>query len=144
MVVKAAEYLENEPSDAQLRRAERQRNYLKTPAGRAANRRARLAYRYGITAEQYALMEEQQEGRCYFCGFNETVTHHASGKVMNLAVEHDHTCDQGHDPKNGCPFCIRGLACYNCNIFIERAERSLILHPRIEDLLARRPLLSID
>ena len=144
MAAKQREYMEDEPGEVKLRRAERQRAYAKTPTGREVNRRARLAYRYGITEAQYKALWKQQDGRCYFCGFEEKVTHHATGKVMLLAVEHYHECDQGHDPKNACPHCVRGLACYNCNIFIARAEQSPVLRPRIGDLLARRPLLGIS
>jgi Recombination endonuclease VII len=143
MVVKATEYLKREPTPVQQRRNTRQKTYQQTEAGKDVGRRAKIKYRYGITADQYDLLHEQQGGCCYFCGFIETVIHHATHEVMRLSVDHDHTCDQGHDPKRGCPACIRGLACYNCNIFIERAERSTLLRPRIEDLLARRPLQAV-
>jgi hypothetical protein len=142
MVVKAAEYLEHEPDEARLRRAERQRAYLKTEPGRAANRRARLKYRYGITEEQYLWLLEQQDGACFLCGNGETVPHHASGDLMRLGVEHAHDCDQGHDPEKGCPACVRSLACYNCNVFMGRVERSPRLAARFADYLVRRPLLS--
>ena len=144
MVAKQREYMEDEPDEVRLRRAERQRAYAKTSAGREVNRRARLAYRYGITETQYRALWEQQGGRCYFCGFEERVTHHATGKVMQLAVDHDHECGQGHDHRKACAHCVRGLACYNCNIFIARAERSPVLRPRLDDLLTRRPLLDIS
>jgi hypothetical protein len=142
MVAKAEEYLKHEPTEAQQRRNERTKAYQKTETGKDSSRRAKLKWQYGITEDQYAWLLEQQDGLCYFCGFEETVIHHASGQVMRLGVEHSHACDQGHDPKKACPSCLRGLACYNCNIFIERAERSPVLRPRIEDLLARRPLLT--
>jgi hypothetical protein len=141
MVVKATAYLRHEPTQTQQRRNAQQKTYQQTERGKIVGRNAKIKYRYGITAGQYDGLYEQQDGRCYFCGFAETVRHHATSEVMRLGVDHDHACDQGHDEKRGCLFCVRGLACYNCNIFIERAERSAILRPRIEDLLARRPLL---
>jgi hypothetical protein len=140
MVVKALEYAKREPTEVQQRRNAQQKTYQQTEAGRDVARRARIKYRYGITAEQYDWLWDKQEGKCYFCGFEETVVHHASKTLMNLGVDHDHACDQGHAPERGCPACVRGLACYNCNIFIERVERSPVLRPRVEDLLARRPL----
>jgi hypothetical protein len=140
MVAKMADYLKHEPTAAQERRNNRQKDYQKTEAGKDVNRRARLKYRYGITGEQYDWLAEQQDWLCYFCGFEETVIHHATKEVMLLGVDHAHGCDQGHDPAKGCPVCVRGLACYNCNIFIARAERSPVLRTRVLDLLARRPL----
>jgi hypothetical protein len=140
MVVKATEYLQREPTRVQQRRNTQQKDYQQTDRGKEVGRNAKIKYRYGITAREYDWLEALQEERCYFCGFEETVVHHASGKVMRLGVDHDHACEQGHDPKRGCPLCIRGLACYNCNIFIARAELSPVLSPRIADLLARRPL----
>lgn len=142
MVVKAVAYVKSQPDPAKRRHKDRIALYQQTDAGKVAFRKSRMKYRYGITPGQYDWLLSEQEGLCYFCGFEETVIHHASGKVMRLAVEHDHMCKEGHDPKKGCLACIRGLACYNCNIFIQRAERSLLLRPRIEDLLARRPLLN--
>lgn len=142
MVVKATEYLKSEPTEVQQRRNARQKKYQQTEDGKVVNWRAKLKYRFGITADQYLWLWEQQDGLCYFCGFEETVIHHGSGEVMRLGVDHDHECDQGHDPKKACVLCVRGLACYNCNIFIERARRSAVLYPRIKDLLARRPLAS--
>jgi recombination endonuclease VII len=143
MVAKASAYAKAQPDPAKRRRTDQQRVYQQTDAGKETCRKSKIKYRYGITAGQYDWLLAQQEGLCYFCGFNETVVHHATHEVMRLGVEHDHACDQGHDPKRGCPACIRGLACYNCNIFIERAERSTLLRPRIEDLLARRPLQAV-
>lgn len=141
LVAKATEYLKTEPTEVQQRRNDRQAAYQRTVVGKDVRRRARIKHRYGITAEEYDQLHEQQDGRCYFCGFGETVIHHATGEVMRLGVDHAHACGQGHDPKKGCRSCVRGLACYNCNIFIARAERSDILRPRVADLLARRPLL---
>jgi len=143
MTAKTTEYLKHEPTEVQQRRNVAQAAYQQTPIGRDVNRRARLKYRYGITAEQYDFMLAQQEGLCYFCRLPETVIHHGSKEIMNLGVDHDHQCDQGHDPKKACEYCVRGLACYNCNIFIARVEKSTILRPRLADLLACRPLLEV-
>lgn len=142
LVVKATAYAQQQPDPVKQRRNARQKVYQQTDVGKENNRRAKIKFRYGVSVVQYDWLWDQQGGLCYFCGFGETVIHHASGEVMRLGVEHSHSCAQDHEPKRGCVSCVRGLACYNCNIFIERAERSEILRPRIADLLARRPLLA--
>lgn len=142
MVVKATAYVASQPDPVKQRRNARQAVYQQTENGKDKNRRAKLKWRYGITADQYDWMHRQQEGTCYVCGLVETVPHPETGKLKRLGVDHDHACDRGHDPKRGCTFCVRGLACYNCNIFMARVERSVLLRPRFEDLLARRPLLA--
>ena len=143
IVVKVAAYVKAQPDPAKQRRNERTAVYQRTEAGKESVRKAKLRYRYGITPAQYDGLLAEQEGLCYICGFPETVKHHASGTLMRLGVEHDHVCDQGHAPEKACPACVRGLACYNCNIWMARAERSTLLRPRIEDLLARRPLQAV-
>lgn len=71
---------------------------------------------YGITSEQYQTLYEAQGGVCGICRV-------ARGTVKRLAVDHDHQkardeCD--HDPKFGCPNCVRGLLCGPCNQMIGR------------------------
>lgn len=122
---------------------ERTLRYQRSAKGKINNRRKRLKHRYGITEEQYAWMLAEQGGVCILCGNEETVTHHATDKLMQLAVEHSHMCDQGHDPRKACIHCIRGLACYNCNVFMGRVERSPRLAARFTDYLVRRPLAPI-
>lgn len=71
---------------------------------------------YGITQEQYWALYEAQGGFCAICGW-------ATGKAKRLAVDHDHRIARevcGHDPKQGCPRCIRGLVCSPCNVMIGR------------------------
>jgi hypothetical protein len=142
---RVADYLATrEGAKVKRRRVERQSEYQRTDAGRAAAKRARLKYRYGITEEQYLWMYEQQDGVCILCGFPESVPHPASGTLKNLGVEHSHSCVMGHDPERACKHCIRGLACYNCNIYMARVERSPRLLGRFADYLVRRPLLHTD
>lgn len=69
---------------------------------------ARIEDTYGITAELYAALYEFQGGRCALCRW-------ATGKTRRLSVDHDHKCQVGHDPKMGCPECVRGLLCRPCN-----------------------------
>jgi hypothetical protein len=131
-----------EPSAVKQRRNQRQLAYQRTPDGRETARRARLKHRYGITEPQYDQLLSDQFGLCAVCGLEETVPHYATGEPKRLGVEHDHGCDQGHAPDKACPACIRSLACYNCNIYMARVERSDRLRPRFADYLERRPLLA--
>lgn len=143
MAAKQAEYMEDEPDEAALRRAERQRAYQKTSRGREAARKAKLKYHYGVTDEQYQYLESLEgPGICHVHLGPERMKR--GGKVIALGIEHAHDCDQGHDPKKGCPSCVRGLACYNCNGYIatvEATEPGSKLRDRFADYLARRPLL---
>lgn len=71
-----------------------------------------VARRYGITRDQYWELYAFQQGRCAICMI-------ATGKAKRLSVDHDHkVCTGSHDPKNGCPECIRGLLCSRCNAFL--------------------------
>lgn len=71
----------------------------------------RILATYGITPEQYWECWRYQAGKCAICC-------RATGRTRRLAVDHDHSCGEGHDPKTGCPKCVRGLCCQRCNRFI--------------------------
>lgn len=78
----------------------------------------RVELGYGITGEQYWALYKAQGGRCALC-------QRATGKTKRLAVDHDHAKARevcGHDPKIGCPNCVRGLLCGPCNT-------GLVIHP---------------
>ena len=87
---------------------------LATAAGRAAYQRAYRSVRskelsdkerertFGIDAERYAEMVEEQNGLCAICGRPERETR--NGKVKALAVDHCHETGR-----------IRGLLCVACN-----------------------------
>ena len=111
--------------------------YEQTPAGRSANRRARLKMRYGITQNQYDWLLDQQDHKCYLCDEPETLMHHATGMLRALAVDHDHRCCPGN---KACGRCVRGLLCYNCNRFMGRVDNSPRLSLRFKDYQDRRPL----
>jgi len=59
-------------------------------------------HNYGIAAEQYQALYEQQGGVCASCRHPEIRMY--KGKVRNLAVEHCHTTGR-----------VRGLLCHDCN-----------------------------
>lgn len=85
---------------------------------------------YQITQQEYVAIYEAQGGVCYVC-------RKATGKTKALAVDHDHKCTAGHDPKVGCRLCIRALLCSRCNRMIgfldvdalQRAIEVLLNHP---------------
>lgn len=67
---------------------------------------------FGITSEEYWEIYRLQGGKCAWC-------RRATGTGRKrLAVDHDHACPVGHDPKKGCRLCVRGLLCSTCNKFI--------------------------
>lgn len=75
----------------------------------------RIEGNFGIDGETYDLLYESQGGVCYGCG-------RAKGLKRRLCVDHDHECPAGHDPKMGCPLCIRALLCAYCNEVLGRLD----------------------
>lgn len=73
----------------------------KQPYTFRANRQ-HIVRTYGITIEQYDRMYEAQNGVCASCGLPETKIQY--GRVMMLAVDHDHETGR-----------VRGLLCADCN-----------------------------
>ena len=64
----------------------------------------RLKLRFNITLEQYNQILKDQDNKCAICKNPETIKSNYTGKIKNLAVDHDHKTGK-----------IRGLLCYNCN-----------------------------
>lgn len=62
------------------------------------NRRYLLKKKYGISADEYQQMFEEQHGRCAICG------KHQSEFYVALCVDHNHETGK-----------IRGLLCNRCN-----------------------------
>lgn len=60
-----------------------------------------------------------QDGVCGFCGKPETTVQ--NGKIVALAVDHDHSCCPG---KQSCGRCVRGLLCHLCNLAIGKTEET--------------------
>lgn len=69
--------------------------------------------KYGITPAQFKILMCAQNFGCAICGKPETKN--INGKVVELAVDHDHETKR-----------VRGLLCSNCNIalgsFLESKE----------------------
>lgn len=83
-----------------------------TPDQAASYDRAwNLDRKYGMTIGQYQTMLAEQGGVCACCKKAETHMHKKSGKLKDLAVDHDHASGR-----------VRGLLCFNCNQGIGRLQ----------------------
>ncbi|MBB3752441.1 hypothetical protein FHT44_004953 [Mycolicibacterium sp. BK634] len=80
---------------------------LKRAQRKSVTQEQRWLQVYGITAEEYWLIYEEQDGRCAIC-------RRATGASKMLSVDHDH--------KSGV---VRGLLCLGCN-------RNVLGHARDE------------
>ena len=69
-----------------------------------------LKHEYGLDVEEYDTMLMEQHGVCAICGEPESQSRH--GKILALAVDHDHTTGK-----------IRGLLCSRCNLMVGLMER---------------------
>jgi hypothetical protein len=87
---------------------------------------------YRITVEKYNEMLIQQGGVCAICGEPETVV--VRGRVINLAVDHDHSCCPG---KTSCGKCVRGLLCRRCNWILARWRDDMKLFEKAISYLRR-------
>lgn len=104
----------------------------KKKAASQATHGKRVEATYGITGEDYWALYEFQGGRCYICRW-------AQGKSKRLTVDHDHKCTVGHDPKTGCPECVRGLLCVFCNRLLGFARDSVEFFQRCIEYLQSPP-----
>lgn len=89
---------------------ERQKEYqarwnARFPDKRRAGDRRRNLKKFGLTVEEYSLMEEAQCGKCAICGVP------SEGKA--LAVDHNHETGK-----------VRGLLCGPCNMALGQLEPS--------------------
>ena len=88
---------------------------------------------YGITSEEYTALWQFQGGKCAICV-------KASGATRRLAVDHNHKCPtKSHDPKLGCPECVRGLLCGKCNVFLGYIRDDASIGGRIGRYLTEPP-----
>lgn len=81
--------------------ASRRERFPEYEAGRSLKRK------YGITAEDYARMLEEQDHACAICRQPETATDWKTRQPKNLAVDHCHETKK-----------VRGLLCTRCNTSI--------------------------
>lgn len=116
------------------------RNAKCNPCWREHVRKTRYARQYGITIEDYELLEQAQGGACFLCGEQEGTEHFRTGTRYYLSIDHAHDCGR-HAPELACKFCIRGLLCGRCNRTIGGVEAVPSMAARFSDYLPRRPLL---
>lgn len=102
------------------------------PCHKAQLRASSWLRSFGITPEQYEQIKDQQGGRCAICQT-------ATGATKALAIDHDHSCTQGHDPKRGCPDCVRGCLCSSCNQILGFARDNPDLFLRAYEYLILPP-----
>jgi hypothetical protein len=67
------------------------------------SRKSKMKLKFGITIEQYKIMEDIQNKKCKICAKEETALNKFK-EIKNLAVDHCHATGK-----------IRGLLCQNCN-----------------------------
>lgn len=67
--------------------------------------------RQGLTEAEVAHQLRLQEYLCMICG---------DSLGLEWAADHDHALARlhGHDPKQGCRWCFRGLLCKGCNLML--------------------------
>lgn len=87
------------------------RSVVRQRKARAHERRTEA--NFGITGDQYWLLYEAQDGRCFICQW-------ARGVTKRLAVDHDHKLCSDHPAEQGCVKCVRALLCGPCNQMIGR------------------------
>ncbi len=86
----------------------------------AKNPSYRLAYKFGLSPEGWADMLAAQEGCCYLCDEPLDMNKPARGGHgghRGIHIDHDHSCCRG---QKSCGTCIRGLACFSCNLGIAK------------------------
>ena len=72
---------------------------------RSCNSDRRRFNRYGMSAEQYKIQLQLQNGVCAICKQPETATHSSTKQITQLVVDHEHTSGK-----------IRKLLCSACNV----------------------------
>lgn len=96
------------------KRRETDREPSREAARRWASRNAdyRLRYKFSMTRQDWEQRFEEQQGLCYLC--SEPLDLEAD---HGIHVDHDHSCCRG---ERSCGTCVRGLACFSCNVGIAK------------------------
>jgi hypothetical protein len=98
-----------------------------------------LKRKFNITSEQYEFLLAQQNNVCALCEQPETRISGHTGRVMNLAVDHDRRCCPDI---RSCGKCVRGLLCTDCNTSLGKIEYKpkLIEKFNLNQYINNRPL----
>jgi len=75
--------------------------------------RCKQLKKYGLSANDYKLLYEKQNGVCAICGKPETTKNNV-GAVRLLSMDHDHKTKK-----------VRGLLCMSCNVFLGHLEKNV-------------------
>lgn len=89
-----------------------------------AERARHLMREYGITIEQYNIMEAQQDGLCAIC--KQPETQERKGVKYRLAVDHCHKTGK-----------VRGLLCFKCNSSMGSFEKRDVPMSNVESYLEK-------
>jgi hypothetical protein len=81
---------------------------------------------YGVDSARYQEMLREQGGVCAICSQREKTTGYASGKIKDLAVDHDHVTGA-----------IRALLCSACNTAIGLFNDDPLLLDKAKSYLLR-------
>ena len=81
---------------------------------KAEFREKRVTYLFGITADRYNNMIEDQNNLCAICGNAETQAR--NGAIKRLAVDHNHKTGK-----------VRELICHSCNIAIGYIREDVVI-----------------
>jgi hypothetical protein len=118
------EYLRTRREDPEIlarERADSKRRYAED--GGQGQRDRQLKSSWGWSLDGYNEMKAAQGGVCVICGQPETgvIPRMGGDRKLDLAIDHDHEHDPVHPNKKGCPECIRGLLCRDCNVMLGKA-----------------------
>lgn len=98
------------------------------PEKQARQRALHLAYRFGLSVDQYNDMLAAQGGVCPIC------LRSPENLTQPFHVDHDHRCCPGDKT---CGQCLRDLLCFNCNVALGSIRDSLETAERLVTYLRR-------
>ena len=103
------------------RKRESARKRFRDPAKRAAVTRRQKLWTYGLTEDEFSVLERSHNGKCAICG-----------SESPLRIDHDHSTGA-----------VRGLLCHNCNVGLGHFNDSThLLESAIEYLCKNKSQIS--
>jgi len=101
------------------------------PDRKEAQRRANIKSKHGLSPSQRGALLAGQRGRCAVCLLPEAKA--LNGRIVNLAVDHDHATGK-----------VRGLLCHRCNVSIGLLREDPQLIRRLLRYIEKHPPLLED